>query len=1129
MLRPGLLEQRSQLLADAGAAGREVAGLLDPDRWPDGAAAARIARRFVAALLQHAALVADADPNADAGRGDRLEAAAAILDRDRLAGYASASPERAERLAAVMRATATTCRSAWRRRRAKPLELADLEGAGFVAQALIEALRHTLDSIAASPTLEAAHLVEHAGDLLSTVAALSLLEHDTEGLAACAGARLCAQLPTPLYPGLLPAIAEMLEASAEVCSRRAAPASWVEREPEDEAATRPHLAVATAPSAPLALPRLGRFPIEAELGRGSMGVVYKGHHPSLNIPVAIKVVHEHSGNQALRHRFEREAAAIASLNHPGIVRLYDFDSDRDRLFMVTEYVNGRSLASWLQEMGSLRLELALDIFQQVLMAVQAAHEQGVVHRDLKPENILISGQGKVKVLDFGVAKLLDESPELTADGFTVGTPKYMAPEQLRGDPVDARADIYSLGILLYEMLNGTAPFTGNASAIMHAHVFEPVPPSDRIPESLMQVIRRALAKMPGERQSTCAEMGAEIRTLARSGMLVLPPAEEPPEPLPPEEAEPVVLERRCLRANCRSAGAWMCSYRDSAGGACETAWCAHHAVFVEDEPYCARHAAVVRALANSASSNWAVRERPPVDDRSFALAASLREVLDPDMREMLRRRLQAAGAVQVVADGEVRRVNRDGTPAWEVSWAALRERECLVRVDLRVDLEAENILALVNEVPAFSAPPEWTSPSEPGAQERFVARLVQSLQTSVDRPLVEPTRAFEVDQPNVDHALLRETALRLLLQSGPLPPQLVAAELAIGPRLVSAELRSLAESEYVDERGGAVSLTRSGRRRAEELMKVRRYVGPMPVQLEEYRQVVDREAARPVSEEALTAALAELELQPAALPVIRAALAGGGPLLVYGPAGSGKTALCRALAGALEPVAVPVAIEAGGEVLRVFDPERHRLAGDQPADRRWRRIQPPLVETGAELTTELLEPHAGPDATWLPVQVLANGGIMLVDDLGRQRVPARQLVDRLAPLTERRHVNILVGEAHRRVTLPFRALLVFATSMVPAEILTEFQLRHLPHKLPMHDLEPAAFGRLFRRRLAENGSDATLDTYEQLNRLLGGRTARGAHAVALADAAADRARTGGFDEVQPELLEEAWRSLFANR
>ncbi len=1136
MATPRLSEQHSRLLAETRKVAREVGDLLDPDRWPDARIAARLARELTARLFHQAALV-EAECGGSGDRTDRFEAAAWMLQHDLAGELLQSDPDRGERMATVMRAAAATCRSAWRRRRSRPLELGDVEGAGFISQALIEAMRRTVDQLvleteaAASGDghADAQSLIERAGELLSTAAALFLVEADSEHLALCAAARLCAQLPTPLYPGLLPAIAEALEAAAEECSRESAPAAaWVEQRPPAGAAPTEHAMPMASPSGPLALPRLGRFPVEAELGRGSMGVVYKGVHPRLNIPVAIKVVHEHSGNVALRQRFEREASAIATLNHPGIVRLYDFDVDRDRLFMVTEFVNGRSLESWIQEMGPFRLELALDIFQQVLAAVQAAHESGVVHRDLKPQNILISTQGKVKVLDFGVAKLLDESPELTADGYTVGTPKYMPPEQLRGDAVDARADIYSLGVLLYELLNGEPPFTGTVSSIMHAHVFEPVPASDRIPEALMRVIRKAMGKQPDERYATCADMAGEIRSLARSGLLVPPAPHE--EPMAVEEAkaiEPVVLERRCLRTGCQSAGAWMCSYRDSDGRSCETAWCAHHAMFVEDEPYCARHAAVVRALSTSASSNWAVRERPPIDDRAFPLAASLREVLDHDVREMLRRRLQSAGAVQIVADGEVRRVTRDGPPAWEISWAALRERECLIRVDVRVDAGAESVLGLVNEMPVFSAPPEWIGQSDPGAQDRFTARLVQALQQVVDRPLVEPTRVFEVDQPNVDRALLREISLRLLLRSGPLPPPKVAAELAVGPRLVAAELRELAELGYVEELDGLVRLTRNGTKRTEELMKSRRYVGPMPVRLEEYRQVVNREAGRPLDEERLHRALSAVELPPAALAVVRAALRSGGPLLIYGPAGSGKTTLARAIATALEPVSIPVAIEAAGEVLRVYDPERHRLVDEQPGDRRWRRVYGPLIEAGPELTTELLEPHPGHDATWAPLHLLGNGGVVFVDDLGRQPVPARQLVDRLGFLSDRRHVDILVGGGHRRVSLPFRAVLVFATSMVPAEILSEFQLRHLPHKVPMHDLDAAAFERVVGRRLGAFGVGVPAVFGERLRELLSGRTARGSHAALLADRVADLLRARQLREATPELLDAAWQSVFA--
>jgi len=1141
---PNLLQQHARLLDDARAASREVTALLDPDRWPDAPSAARIGRELAARLLDHAGLIASFQSNPEAAeRADRLQAATWILDKEPLAARVAEEPDRAARLAGVMRASASTCRSAWRRRRATPLELRDVEGGGFVSQALIEALRRSVDNLveqsdstgSREDAADSQLMVGQAGELLSTASALYLLGSDAVGLAACAAARLCAQLPTPLYPGLLPAIAEALEAAAEDCAREGAPsATWLEDLPSHPI-TQPAMPVVTERASiappPVQLPRVGRFQVESELGRGSMGVVYKGTHPSLNIPVAIKVVTDHSGNPALRQRFEREAASIATLNHPGIVRLYDFDHDRDQLFMVMEYVQGRGLDSWIREMGPFRLELALDVFQQVLAAVQAAHEHGVVHRDLKPANILISAQGKVKVLDFGVAKLLDESPELTAEGFTVGTPQYMAPEQLRGDPVDARADVYSLGCVLYEMLHGEPPFVGATSAIMHAHVFEPVPDSDRIPEALMSVIRKAMAKRPEDRYLTCAEMAGAIRTLARSGRLVVPPRED--DPLVPDVAEtladePVVLERKCLRTDCQQAGAWACAYRDSDGNTCETAWCAQHVVFVDEEPYCARHAAVIRALATSAATNWALRERPPVDDRAMPLAASLREVIDSDVREMLRHRLQAAGAIQVVADGDVRRVQRNDTTWWEVSWAALRERECLVRVDVRVDGRAATVAALVNDMVAFESPPEWIGTSDAGAQEIFTARLIQALQQAMDRPLVEPTRVFEVDQPNVDRAQMHEIVLRLLARSGRVTAQFIAEELALGPRLVFAELRDLADAGEIEEAEGFVALSRSGRRHAEEVSRIRRYIGPMPVQLEEYRQVLERETSRPLGEAALTVALRGVELSPSGIQLLTSTLAAGGPLLIFGPAGSGKTTLARAIARAQEPVAVPVAIEAGGEILRLFDPGLHRLSGEQPADRRWRRVEAPLIETGADLVPSMLEPHAGPDATWVPIQLMGNGGLVLVDDLGRQRVPARQLVDRLAPIAERHAVTLLVGDAQHRVTLPFRALLVFATGMVPAEILSDFQLRHLPHKLPMHDLDPSAFERLFVYRLGQLGWAASAEGAERLRGLLAGRTVRGIHASSLADRAVDLgpAHVAGR-VVSPELVEAAWGSLFA--
>ena len=164
-----------------------------------------------------------------------------------------------------------------------------------------------------------------------------------------------------------------------------------------------------------------------------MGVVYRSTHPRLEIPVAIKVLAEqYSSDPNFRQRFHREAATVAALNHPGIVRVYDFDEDGPVLFIVMEWVEGRSMRSWLDEYGRFSVDVSVDLVQQLLSAVGVAHDLGVVHRDIKPDNILISNRGKTKILDFGISKLVDDKQRLTATGSMVGTPAYMAPEQVKG-------------------------------------------------------------------------------------------------------------------------------------------------------------------------------------------------------------------------------------------------------------------------------------------------------------------------------------------------------------------------------------------------------------------------------------------------------------------------------------------------------------------------------------------------------------------------------------------------------------------------------------------------------------------------------------------------------------------------
>src|SRR5258706_4546619 len=272
--------------------------------------------------------------------------------------------------------------------------------------------------------------------------------------------------------------------------------------------------------------------MEAELGRGAMGVVYRSTHPRLEIPVAIKLLAEQFLNgRNCRQRFHREAATVASLNHPGIVRVYDFDEDGPVLFNVMEWVDGRSMRSWLDEYGRFSVDVSVDLVQQLLSAVGVAHDFGIVHRDLKPDNILISNRGKTKILDFGISKLIDDKHRLTATGSMVGTPAYMAPEQVKGEAVDKCSDVYSLGMILYELLHGEPPFTGPLPAVLHPPVFDRPPPATPIPFPILEIIWKATAKDPAQRFQTCEEFSGAFHYMPKPAA-ASPPAEAGPAELP---------------------------------------------------------------------------------------------------------------------------------------------------------------------------------------------------------------------------------------------------------------------------------------------------------------------------------------------------------------------------------------------------------------------------------------------------------------------------------------------------------------------------------------------------------------------------------------------------------------------
>jgi eukaryotic-like serine/threonine-protein kinase len=253
-----------------------------------------------------------------------------------------------------------------------------------------------------------------------------------------------------------------------------------------------------------------RYRVEETLGEGGMARVYRGIDEVLGRPVAIKVLAErHAGDDKFVTRFRREAQAAAALNHPNVVSVFDTGDDEQAHYIVMEYVEGETLADLLRRERPLDPGLAARIAEEVATALQAAHDRQLVHRDVKPGNVMIDQEGRIKVMDFGIARAAADDA-LTQTGTVLGTAAYLSPEQARGDAVDARSDIYSLGCVLYEMLSGRAPFTGDSAvSIAFRHVNDrPDPPSAHhpgIPPELESVTMRALEKDPARRYQSADE------------------------------------------------------------------------------------------------------------------------------------------------------------------------------------------------------------------------------------------------------------------------------------------------------------------------------------------------------------------------------------------------------------------------------------------------------------------------------------------------------------------------------------------------------------------------------------------------------------------------------------------------
>ena len=270
---------------------------------------------------------------------------------------------------------------------------------------------------------------------------------------------------------------------------------------------------------------LGTYKILRELGRGGMGVVYLGHDNRLDREAAVKLISPHGAYDARFYdRLMLEARAVGKLAHPGIATVYTLEECEAGLYAAFEYVEGRTLRGVLAG-GALPFTKAVDIVMQAAEAIYAAHSQGIVHRDLKPENIMLSGDGRVKILDFGLAGIESAGSAgtgLTQTGVFIGTPAYASPEQLLGHPVSYASDIFSLGVLLYELVTGRHPFGGNDSIVTIARVLQgdfedPSVVDKAIPREFDQIARRCLQKNPEERYPGMNDLISDLRIITREG------------------------------------------------------------------------------------------------------------------------------------------------------------------------------------------------------------------------------------------------------------------------------------------------------------------------------------------------------------------------------------------------------------------------------------------------------------------------------------------------------------------------------------------------------------------------------------------------------------------------------------
>lgn len=316
----------------------------------------------------------------------------------------------------------------------------------------------------------------------------------------------------------------------------------------------------------------GKFRVIRRLGRGAMGSVYLAQQQLIDRLVAVKVLHHTlTEDPAMLDRFQREAVATSKIRHPNVALVYDYGQVHDSVYLAMEYVDGETLLEAMRRLGRVPVPAAIDVATQVALALAAAHAEGILHRDVKPQNILLTSgaDGTVaKVVDFGVAKLLDRPASVQTDkGLIVGTPQYMAPEQAAGMPIGPPADLYSLGIILYRMLEGNLPFRGTPQEIAVAHQKRSPPPlGDDVPFGLRKLVNGLLEKAPDRRPQTADDLTRSLlrcrrvetmladathidpwgETTVGDGMLSAPTRDLPTEQLTDVFEETTDVRRRAL-------------------------------------------------------------------------------------------------------------------------------------------------------------------------------------------------------------------------------------------------------------------------------------------------------------------------------------------------------------------------------------------------------------------------------------------------------------------------------------------------------------------------------------------------------------------------------------------------------